>query len=603
MRKGGASASKFAGRLQGPADWPVRRKLARPGPAKPSSRVYVAFGFALAIGAAIFVIWWMTAPQRADRLRSASYGGQEAPVPPQSAQSTSDPAPQELGLPRGGALTGSTDDLAVALSRLTHATLVRINRSTDRVEPWLAESWTASADNLTYIFTLRPDVRWSDGTPLTAEDVVASLGASASAAGAATADKTADKTAGTFAARVVDPRRIEIRFAAPFAPGLRILDHQPLLPRHKSSEEAGLGPFVRGAPGRKGPGRRDLRALVRLVRNPHYWRKAPDEGALPYLDELTLAPGSPGEHDFADSAIRPEDYEALKKVEQSGKARLFELGPGLDADALWFSPASAQGATAGKPDKPWLTSETFRLAISAAVDRREYCKQVFFGACDPIPLPVTPANVAWFNPDLPLGRGNPEVAREMLAGLGLRDRTGDGILEDAARQRVRFALLIRRDVPSSARAAIFLKETLRAAGVEVDITPLDAGALRARRLKGNYEAIYDLIRFRDTDPAMNLDFWLSGGEAHVWTGGPQSRPFDWERQIDQLMLTNAASFDRVERLQAFVDVQRLYSQHMPALFFGAPRVRVWTSTRVLNATPSPLRPHLLWNAENLAALK
>ena len=69
------------------------------------------------------------------------------------------------------------------------------------------------------------------------------------------------------------------------------------------------------------------------------------------------------------------------------------------------------------------------------------------------------------------------------------------------------------------------------------------------------------------------------------------------------MLKNAASFDRIERLQAFVDVQRLYSQHMPALFFGAPHVRVFTSTRVLNATPSPLRPHLLWNAENLAALK
>jgi ABC-type transport system substrate-binding protein len=70
-----------------------------------------------------------------------------------------------------------------------------------------------------------------------------------------------------------------------------------------------------------------------------------------------------------------------------------------------------------------------------------------------------------------------------------------------------------------------------------------------------------------------------------------------------LMIKNASTFDRAERLQAFVDAQKLYLQHMPAIFFGAPHVRVTTATRTLNATPSPLRPHLLWNADSLAALK
>ncbi|HKY20873.1 MAG TPA: ABC transporter substrate-binding protein [Vicinamibacterales bacterium] len=549
-------------------------------PIGPSSRVYVAFGMAAVIGLAVFTIWWMTAP-KGPATRA------EAPVPPTSAlvPSNSGPpgsAPVEAGLPRGGALAGSTDAPDEALARLTHATLVRINRSTDRVEPCLAESWTVSADNLVYIFKLRPGIRWSDGTPLTADDLVTSL--------------AAVQVSGTpLAARVLDPQTIEVTFAAPFAPGLRILDGHPILPRHKPVDTVGLGPFVAPAV-KKGPG---LRTIHKLVRNPHYWRNGPDGLPLPYIDELTLGEGSPGQQDFADSAIRPDDYEELKKLEQNNKARLFELGPGLDADALWFLPAVAS-AKVGDLDRPWLTSETFRLAISAAVDRREYCKQVFFGACDPILLPVTPANVAWFNPDLPLGRANPQVAREMLAGLGLRDRSGDGILEDATRRPVRFSLLIRRDVPSSARAAVFLKDTLRVVGVEVEVTPLDANALRARRLKGNYDAIYDRIRFRDTDPAMSLDFWLSSGEAHVWM---THEAFDWERRIDQLMLKNAATFDRVERLQAFVEVQRIYGQHMPALFFGAPHVRLFTSTRVLNATPSPLRPHLLWNAENLAALK
>ena len=138
----------------------------------------------------------------------------------------------------------------------------------------------------------------------------------------------------------------------------------------------------------------------------------------------------------------------------------------------------------------------------------------------------------------------------------------------------------------------------------MDVTPLAARRSPRARQKGNYDAIYDRIEMRDTDPAMNLDFWLSSGAAHVWNPARarRRRPTGSARSIE-LMLKNAATFDRVERLQAFVDAQKIYQQHMPAIFFGAPHVRIVTSMRMLNATPSPLRPHLLWNAESLAALK
>jgi peptide/nickel transport system substrate-binding protein len=389
---------------------------------------------------------------------------------------------------------------------------------------------------------------------------------------------------------------------------LRVLDRHPL---------PGFGPFVEKEKGT-------------FARNPNYWRKAANGSSLPYLDAIVLTDGRPGQHDFAETPVPADDYEALKKIEQGVKARLFELGPGLDADALWLKPASgaesakadlsrrssegakAEGAKAdlsrrsaagAKADRPWLTSEALRLAISTAVDRREYCRQVFFGACDPTVGPVTPANASWFNPDLPLGRPDPQLARAMLAELGLRDRGGDGMLSDATLRPVRFSLLIRNDLPSSTRAATFIANTLKGIGILVDITPVPAHVLEARRLKGNYDAIYDRIAMDDTDPAMNLDFWLSSGTAHLWHGARSGPPADWERQIDQLMMKTTSTFDRVERLQAFVDAQKLYYQHMPAVFFGAPYVRIMTSIRTLNATPSPLRPYLLWNAEALAALK
>lgn len=553
-----------------PIDWPVRRKLARPKPSSPSSRVYAAFAIAAIIGITIFVIWWITSDARL-RLRQ---GSGEAGPDKAAATKPSKEALIEAGLPRGGSLTGWTDAMALAVERLTGATLVRVNRSTDEIEPWLAESWTASADNLIYTVTLRPGLISSDGTAFNAGDAAKSLSVRLRAS--ATADRL-------IAVRAIDPRTLEIRFGSPFAPGLRVLDRYPI---------AGLGPFI-------GEG-------STFRRNPRYWRKAADGSPLPYLDEIALAPAPAqvGQLDFADAAIRAEDFEALKKLEQSGKARLFELGPGLDADALWILPPRLRQGSgeAGSDDRPWLTSEALRRAISTAVDRREYCKQVFYGACDPVAGPVSPANVAWFNPDFPLGQANPQLARAMLAELGLRDRSGDGILEDATRRPVRFSLLIRRDVSSSARAGSFLAGALKGIGVQVDVTPVDANTLAARRQKGNYDAIYDRIEMRDTDPAMNLDFWLSSGDRHVWSPR-QARVADWERQIDQLMMKNATTFDRVERLQAFVDAQKIYLQHLPAIFFGVPHVRIATSMRALNATPSPMRPHLLWNAENLAALK
>ena len=535
--------------------------MARPKPSAPSSRVYAAFAIAAIIGIATFLIWWITSDVRRRQglgpSTSIGAGGDKAAGTKPNVE-----ALIEAALPRGGSLTGSTDAMELAVERLTGATLVRVNRSTDELEPWLAESWTASAGNLIYTVKLRPALTSADGTILTA-------------AGAATSLTSVTARGQPVAVRAIDPLTLEIRFSTPFAPGLRVLDHHPL---------AGFGPFV-------GEGRS-------FRRNPRYWRKAADGSPLPYLDEIVLTPAAAGPADFGDAAIRAEDFEAIKKLEESGKARLFELGPGLDADALWFSPSPP-----GAEDRLWLTSEALRLAISTAVDRREYCKQVFYGACDPMAGPVSPANIAWFNPDFPLGQGNPQLARAKLAELGLRDRTGDGLFDDAARRTLRLTLLIRRDVSASARAAKFLADTLKGIGVQMDVTPLAADALAARRQKGDYDAIYDRLEVRDTDPAMNLDFWLSSGAAHPWNPSRTAPPADWERQIDQLMIKHAETFDRIERLQAFVDAQKIYLQHLPAIFFGTPHVRITTSIRTLNATPSPVRPHLLWNAENLAVLK
>ena len=145
--------------------------------------------------------------------------------------------------PRGGELVVSARTEPRTFNRLTsreattdlvaslmHAKLIRINRVTDDVEPWLAESWTRSADGLRYTLKLRPNVSFSDGHPLSADDVVFSLEAAYAVPFSADALEIDGKKLKMSA---VDPLTVVLTFPAPFAPGLRILDNLLVLPRHK----------------------------------------------------------------------------------------------------------------------------------------------------------------------------------------------------------------------------------------------------------------------------------------------------------------------------------------------------------------------------------
>jgi ABC-type transport system substrate-binding protein len=184
--------------------------------------------------------------------------------------------------------------------------------------------------------------------------------------------------------------------------------------------------------------------------------------------------------------------------------------------------------------------------------------------------------------------------------LGLKDINGDGVLEDSRGAGVRFSLLTHRGNTARERAAAVLQEDLRKIGIAVDIVALEFGALIERFTQGDYDAVYFGAQTSDTDPAVNLDFWLSSGAFHPWNPGQQKAATAWERRVDELMQKQVAVPDRQQRQQLFEEVQQIFSDQLPAIYFVAPRLYVVTSSRVGNATPALLRPHVLWNAETLA---
>jgi peptide/nickel transport system substrate-binding protein len=104
----------------------------------------------------------------------------------------------------------------------------------------------------------------------------------------------------------------------------------------------------------------------------------------------------------------------------------------------------------------------------------------------------------------------------------------------------------------------------------------------------------------DLDPGANLDLWLSSGGAHFWNLAQKTPATEWEKQIDALMLEQASTVDQARRKALFNDVQRIFAENLPVLYFAAPRLFYAHSMRVTGVVPSVLRPPALWNADSLA---
>ena len=397
-----------------------------------------------------------------------------------------------------------------------------------------------------------------------------------------------------------------------------MLDNLTLAPKHKLAaalaagtfsqawgvatpvnEMVSLGPFVLS---RYEPGQR----LV-FDRNPRYWKKDSTGVALPYLDQIVaevvpdqnaeLVRLQAGQIDMLQQQVRPEDIATLRPLVDQGKLQLLELGVGTDPDVFFFN--LRQPHWAKDPRGGWITRREFRQAISHAVDREAFANTVYLGAGVPIWGPITTGNPKWFSPNVPRYAFSLERAKALLAGLGLANRDADEWLEDDKGTEARFTVLTYRGNSSLERSAAVLRDDLRPLGIAVDVVALEQGALVERMLKGDFESIFFVLSASALDPGMSPDLWLSSGSAHIWNIGQATPATEWEKQIDDLMRQMMSSVDQPERKRLFDQVQNIFAENLPALYFVAPRMYIGVSSRVGSLTPAILRPQLLWAADRI----
>jgi peptide/nickel transport system substrate-binding protein len=483
------------------------------------------------------------------------------------------------------------NDSDQTVSYLTSGVLVRVNRATDALEPELAESWKVSDDGRSIAFHLRSGLKFSDNSPLDANDVARTFTSALDPKVASPIGDAFQSSAGNPSVTVTSPLDVTIAYTQPKPALDRLFDTLPIVPRTLAKLPASAGPFFVSD---HRPGE-----YVMLARNPNYWKRDSSGKQLPYLDsvrisiegnrDLQLEHFLRGEADMLEK-ITPAGFDRIEKA-IPGAAR--SLGPSLDSESLWFNESPAKTLPDWK--RAWFRSAAFRHAVSLAINRGDIARIVYNGRAHPSAGPVSPANRFWFNAALQPLPFDPDAALKSLTGdrFSLRD----GVLRDRSGHAVEFSLITNAGNLPREKMAPLIQSDLAKLGMKLDIVTLDFNALIGRIARTvDYDAALLSINL-EVDPMEAMNVWMSSGEHHAWWLREKSPATPWEARIDELEKIQASSASRDVRKKAFDEVQLIAEQQEPIVYLVNPDYLCAIAPRVKGARPSVTPPQIWWNVE------
>lgn len=521
-----------------------------------------------------------------------------------------------------------------------------------KIQPALAESWTTSEDQRRIVFTLRAGLKWSDGQPLTAADVVFTYRDVVFNPDIPTDAKDAIRIgpndrfpAGVFpVVRQLSDRQVEFVLPEPFAPFLRATaapDGILILPKHVLAEtlqtkgtDGNLkfistwntdtppqqivvnGPYLLES---YSPGQR----LV-FRRNPNYWRKDAQGDPLPRVDRIIwqfientdtqLIRFRSGELDVMGDArpLRPEYFSLLKQEDQRGNFRVHDGGPWSGVLYLTFNlnPAKDQ---AGNPivdpvKLRWFSNLNFRQAIAHAIDRTRINNNIFRGLGIVQNSPISVQSPYFLSPaeGLKVYEYNLDKAKQLLLAAGFQFNAQQQLL-DAAGNRVRFTLLT--NAGNKVREAIGaqIKTDLSKIGIQVDFTPVNFNLL-VEKTSTSRDWDAHIVGFTGgIEPHGVANLWMSMGGSHSFNlkqqpGQPPLQgwqPYDFEKDIDRLMIAGARELDETKRKAIYAEYQRVVQENVPVIFLVNDRALMATRNTIQGIQYSGLPSWGLWNIDQL----
>jgi peptide/nickel transport system substrate-binding protein len=490
----------------------------------------------------------------------------------------------------------AADDASETIRYLTGGVLVRVNRLTQDLEPELATSWKVTNGGRTITFQMRDGLRFSDGTPFSADDVAYTMQQLMDPALHSPTGDAFRSSEGKVATEVLPKSRVRITFPAPIAGLDRLFDQVAVMSAKSPQKEmAVLGPYC-VAENKAG-------SYLILKRNPNYWEKDPAGHPLPYIESVRLDVQqnrdiemlrlTRGEIHFINSL----DAEYFDKVVAQDPSMAHDAGASLDSEEMWFN----QVATSPLPPykKAWFTSTNFRRAISEAINRQDMARIVFRGHARPAIGPVSPANKFWFNAKLQAHPFDQKSALQRLTQDGFHFQ--DNVLRDHDGHAVEFSVITNAGNKYRERMATMIQQDLSGIGIKLNVVTLDFPSLIERITSTfDYEACLLGLVNDELDPNAQMTVWLSSADSHQWNPSQKTPATAWEAEIDKLMRAQASTLDPKKRKEDFDKVQEIAWQQEPFIYLVNKNALSAVSPAVRNVHPVALRPQVYWNIDQLA---
>ncbi len=524
--------------------------------------------------------------------------------------------------------------------------LTFVNESTQNMEPGLAESWESFDNNQRFIFTLREGLKWSDGKPLTADDVVFTYQDIVFNPEIATDQKDVLKI-GTNRAfpkiRKIDDRRVEFTLPEPFAPFLRITsgpqDGIVILPKHVLYESV-ISKDANGNPKFASTWGTDAKPeeivvngayriasytpsqRVILERNPYYWRKDSQGNPQPYIEriiwqiiestETALLQFRSGGLDLSDGwgAMPPENFGLLKREEKRGNFKIYTDGPRSSTTFVSFN--LNKGRRNGRPlvdpiKSRWFNSVEFRQAVAYAIDRQRMINNTLRGLGELQNSPISVQSSYYISPKdgLKAYEYNPDRSKELLAKAGFK-YNDKGQLLDADGNRVRFTLITNAENKTRVALGAQIKQDLGKIGIQVDFNPIAFNTLVDKASNTLDWECYLLSFTGGVEPNDGANVWSPDGGLHSFNQKPQQgqppiegrEVYDWEAEIGRLYIEGARETDEAKRKAIYAETQRITQEYLPMIYLVNALSMSAVRDRIQNVKYSALGG-VVWNIYEL----
>jgi len=466
----------------------------------------------------------------------------------------------------------ATDAYAGQVDDFIYESLLKRDEKTMELVPLLAKGWMVSEDHLVYTFFLRDDVKWHDGTPFTARDVVFSY------------EKIMDPSVDALHLRnyyqditrveALDEYTVRFTYRQPYFKALEVCGTMPIVPAHlfQKGEDFNTHPIGRSPVG-TGPyifKKWETGKEIVLERNPNYWGEKPAISQIVFkiITDSTVALQVLKQEGLDVMGLRPIQwvYQTRGKRFQKHFQKLSYYTPQYNFIGWNLR-------------KPLFQDRRVRQAMTMLLDRKTILEKILFGLGTVVSGPFY-VNSPDYNKAIEPYPYDPERAKKLLKEAGWEDHDGDGIL-DKDGVPFAFEFLISAGSKFGEQLATIFQENLKEAGIQMTI----------RRLE--WAVFIQKIQSQDFD-ACTLG-WSLGWESdpyQVWHSSQQEGGSNFvgfaNEEADRIIEEARREFDPERRHKLYHRLHEILHEEQPYTFLFTTQALVAVNRRIGNVHVYPM---------------